>query len=115
MDIEMTPYQALLACEKAAGSQSALSRALGVSQPTVWRWLQSSRRMPAEHVLRAEAFFGVSRHLLRPDIYPREVDLAPHPSAIGEPYVECGPILPARVLSHHGNKSANLAGRDAGR
>lgn len=113
MDNISTPYEALLACEKSAGSQSALSRALGVSQPTVWRWLQSSRRMPAEHVLRAETLFGVSRHLLRPDIYPREIDLASASSAIGEPYVECGPILSARTLSQHGNKPAGLAGRGA--
>lgn len=31
--------------------------------------------MPAEYVLMAERLYGVSRHLLRPDIYP--VDLPP--------------------------------------
>lgn len=35
--------------------------------------MQSSKRVPAEHVLRIEAATGVSRHSLRPDIYP--VDL----------------------------------------
>ncbi len=33
--------------------------------------------MPAEFVLKAEAATGVSRHDLRPDIYPVEVPHAP--------------------------------------
>lgn len=36
------------------------------------------RQLPAEFVLRAERLYGVSRHWLRPDIYP--VDLPPAPS-----------------------------------
>jgi len=60
-----------------AGSQSALARALGVSQPTVWHWLNQTKRLPAEHVLRAEQLYGVSRHDLRPDIHPVERLLAP--------------------------------------
>jgi DNA-binding transcriptional regulator YdaS (Cro superfamily) len=109
MTNEPTPYEALLACERSAGSQSALARSLGVAQPTVWRWLQSSRKMPAQYVLKAEALYGVSRHALRPDIYPREMDFAPSPSAIGEPYYECGPILSARAQSRHGNRSDIVA------
>lgn len=35
--------------------------------------MQSSKRVPAEYVLKIEAATGVSRHDLRPDIYPREV------------------------------------------
>lgn len=54
----------------------------GVSQPTVWRWLNQSKQLPAEHVLTAEAATGVSRHLLRPDIYPLEVP-GPHAGFIG--------------------------------
>ena len=45
---------------------------LGVSQPTISNWMCRSKRMPAEHVLTAERIYGVSRHDLRPDIYPRE-------------------------------------------
>lgn len=47
-----------------------MARDLAVSQPTVWRWLNQSKQMPAEYVLRAEEIYCVSRHLLRPDIYP---------------------------------------------
>ena len=50
----------------AAGGVSALSRALGLSQPTVSNW----RRIPSERVLAAEAATGVPRSELRPDLYP---------------------------------------------
>ena len=72
-----TPYEALLAAVDAAGSQSALARAVGCSNTAVWKWCQSSKRMPAEFVLKAETATGVSRHELRPDIYPVEVPHAP--------------------------------------
>lgn len=72
MDIALTPYAALLKAVEKAGSQSALARIAGVTQPSVWKWVQSSKRVPAEYVLDIEAATGVSRHDLRPDIYPRE-------------------------------------------
>jgi DNA-binding transcriptional regulator YdaS (Cro superfamily) len=49
-----------------------------VSATAVWKWLNSSKRLPAEHVLAVEAATGISRHLLRPDIYP--ADLGPSPA-----------------------------------
>jgi DNA-binding transcriptional regulator YdaS (Cro superfamily) len=66
----------MLAVER-AGSQSALARAVGISATAVWKWVQSSKRVPAEFVLRVEASTGVSRHVLRPDIYPIEHPAAP--------------------------------------
>lgn len=72
MSTATTPFDALKALEARAGSQSALARALGVTQPAVWHWLNQSERLPAEYVLKAEQLFGVSRHDLRPDIYPIE-------------------------------------------
>lgn len=54
------------------GSQSAFARFLGVSQPSVWAWLNQDKPLPAEFVLKTEAETGISRHELRPDIYPRE-------------------------------------------
>lgn len=72
MVISISTQEALQRLEAAAGSQSALARALGVSQPTVWHWLNVTRRIPAEKVLKAESLYGVSRHELRPDIYPVE-------------------------------------------
>lgn len=66
-----TPFEALKAAVDRSGSQSEFGRLCGVSQTAVWKWLQSSKRLPAEHVLAVEAATGVSRHDLRPDIYPR--------------------------------------------
>ena len=54
-----------------------MADAFKVSQPTVWRWVNQSKQLPAQHVLAAEAATGVSRHDLRPDIYPVEVPHAP--------------------------------------
>lgn len=60
-----------------AGSQTAFAVICEVSQAAVWKWVQSSKRLPGEHVLRVEAATGVPRYHLRPDLYP--VDLAPGP------------------------------------
>jgi DNA-binding transcriptional regulator YdaS (Cro superfamily) len=65
-----TPFEALELAVQIAGSQSALARICGVGQPAVWKWLQSSKRVPAEHVLPIEAATKVSRCYLRPDLYP---------------------------------------------
>lgn len=70
MDVALTPFEALKGSVDIVGSQSAFARLCGVSQTAVWKWLQSGKRLPAEHVLTVEAETGVSRHLLRPDIYP---------------------------------------------
>ena len=50
-----------------------MARDLSVTQPRVWRWLNQSKQLPAEYVLTAEKLYGVSRHDLRPDIYPRQI------------------------------------------
>lgn len=72
-----TELQALeAALEFVEGNQSAFARLIGVSQPTVWAWLNTAKRIPAEYVLKVEAETGVSRHDLRPDIYPQEKSAA---------------------------------------
>ena len=68
----MTPKAALKKAVKTVGSQNKLAGLLGVQQPSVWGWLNKGTRLPAEHVLKIEEVSGVSRHDLRPDIYPRE-------------------------------------------
>ena len=50
-----------------------MARLCGVKQPSVWRWLRIMHVLPSEHVLKVEAATGVSRHDLRPDIYPRDM------------------------------------------
>ncbi|MFZ1625569.1 MAG: YdaS family helix-turn-helix protein [Gammaproteobacteria bacterium] len=67
--MEKTPI--LRACD-AVGGQSALARALGLkSQGSVSGWI-ARNTVPAERVLPIESLTGVSRHELRPDLYPRE-------------------------------------------
>lgn len=75
---DMTRYEALLLCRDRAGSDSQMARDLEVAQPKVWRWINQSKQLPGEYVLRAECLYGVSRCHLRPDLYP--VDLPPAPS-----------------------------------
>jgi DNA-binding transcriptional regulator YdaS (Cro superfamily) len=47
-----------------------LALTLGVSDELVRLWRHGRRRIPAERVLAIEAATGISRHALRPDIYP---------------------------------------------
>lgn len=64
--------QAILRACNAVGGQSALARKLNLgSQGTVSSWILRGR-LPAERVLEVEAATGVSRHELRPDLYPRD-------------------------------------------
>jgi TorA maturation chaperone TorD len=50
---------------RVAGGVGALARKIGISQPSVSNW----SRIPAERVLSVEAATGVSRAVLRPDLY----------------------------------------------
>lgn len=66
--------EALLDACKAVGGQSALARKLGMkSQGSVSDWIAAGR-VPAERVLAIESVSGVSRHRLRPDLYPIETN-----------------------------------------
>lgn len=53
------------------GGQSAMARLLGRAQASVWAWVNKGTPVPAEHCFAIEEATGVSRHDLRPDIYPR--------------------------------------------
>lgn len=114
MDATATPFEALNAAVTRSGSQSAFGRLCGVSQTAVWKWLQSSKRLPAEHVLKVERETGVSRHLLRPDIYPNDIagtELPAHGDVVtsGAPVVACD-----RSATLHPASSEHPAGRTAG-
>ena len=50
---------------RAAGGVTELARRVGISQPSVSNW----SRVPAERVLAVEALTGVTRAILRPDLY----------------------------------------------
>lgn len=70
-------FEALKRAVTVLGGQSAMARLIGVTQPTVWAWLDRAKPLPAEHVLKVEEATGISRHDLRPDLYPREATPAP--------------------------------------
>jgi DNA-binding transcriptional regulator YdaS (Cro superfamily) len=46
-----------------------LAKELGINKSSVTSWIQR-RGVPPERVLEVEALTGISRHDLRPDIYP---------------------------------------------
>lgn len=54
------------------GNQSKFAEAIGTSQQLVSYWIRKGKELPAEFVLKTEAETGISRHDLRPDLYPRE-------------------------------------------
>lgn len=60
--------------EKTDVKQTDLARRIGVTPGMVWQWVHSHRQIAAENVLTIEKETGgkVSRHDLRPDLYPRE-------------------------------------------
>lgn len=58
------------AAEK-VGGQAALAKRLGITSQAVNR-MCATGRVPAERVLAIEEATGVSRHELRPDLYPVE-------------------------------------------
>lgn len=68
----LMPNEALKRAVDALGGQTATARLLGLAQASVWAWLRKGKPLPAEHVLAVEEATGISRHDLRPDIYPRE-------------------------------------------
>lgn len=72
MAVEHHSDSALAKAVRWMGSQSAFARLIGRAQQTVNDWLRDGRPLPAEYVLTVEAATGISRHELRPDLYPVE-------------------------------------------
>ena len=77
----LTRFEALKAAVKAVKTQRNFAQECGVSESNVSQWLSRTKQLPAEYVLIAERISGVSRHDLRPDIYPRAVPAEHRPSA----------------------------------
>lgn len=59
--------------DKEGVTQTEFAERCDVSQGMVWQWLNKKRRVAAERVLTVEAATGgkVSRHEIRPDLYPK--------------------------------------------
>lgn len=63
-----SPEQALQRAIRAAGGAAKLAAELRISRPAVAQW----SLCPALRVLDVERLTGISRHDLRPDLYPAE-------------------------------------------
>lgn len=77
MALEHESDSPLAAAVRMAGSQTAFGALIGKRQSVINDWLREGRPLPAEHVLTVEKATGISRHALRPDIYP--IDESPSP------------------------------------
>jgi DNA-binding transcriptional regulator YdaS (Cro superfamily) len=64
----MDGTRALREAIEKAGGVVALARELGITHPAIAQW----RSCPPLRVLEVERITGVSRHRLRPDLYPEE-------------------------------------------
>ena len=83
MALEHESSTALAKAVRIAGSQSAFGRLIEKRQSVINGWLAKDRPLPGEFVLTIERTTGVSRHDLRPDLYPLD-STAQAPVADGE-------------------------------
>lgn len=69
-----TRFEALMMVRNQFASDVEMAAFFGVAQPTVWRWLNQTRQLPAEggYCLRAEELpTPIPAYWLRPDCYRR--------------------------------------------
>lgn len=74
--------RALMRAVAIAGTQVGLALKIGVTQQAVSKWLKTDGLIPGRHAEAVEKLTGVSRHELRPDVFPVQVLHAP-PAWIG--------------------------------
>lgn len=65
-----TPVDTMIA---ALGGPSSAAKALGIANPSVVMNWRTRGQVPAERVLEIETVTGISRHVLRPDIFGEAV------------------------------------------
>lgn len=58
----------LAAAVRKAGSPTALARAIGRQQPTVWEWLNVTGKVSAEDALAIERCFGTPAESINPTL-----------------------------------------------
>lgn len=87
MALHHTSDSALAKAVRKAGGQTALSRLIGCPQTTINTWLKRNWPVAPEYVLKTEEVTGVSRHDLRPDLYPRE---GANPTPAAQPLIDQG-------------------------
>lgn len=67
---DMSPFAAFEHAVVTAGGQSAFARMVGCTPGNISQLLKKRSNLPGRFVLIAERKTGVSRSLLRPDLYP---------------------------------------------
>lgn len=72
MEPAIPPHAVFANAVEAAGGQTEFARVCGCTQGNIWQLLQKKSLLPAQYVLKVESALGVSRHDLRPDLYPRD-------------------------------------------
>lgn len=50
-------------------TQAELARLIGKHPQQINRWIKKNTPLPAEFCIKVEAVSGVSRHVLRPDVF----------------------------------------------
>lgn len=73
MESAMTPAAAFEEAVRLAGGQTPAAALLGKRQPAISKRLKKRQPAKPEEVLPLEAATGISKHVLRPDLYPREI------------------------------------------
>ena len=82
MGIETSIATPLAEAVRRTGSQSAFARLVQRNQSTIYDWLDQGKPLPGELVLLVERETGVSKHDLRPDLYPADLAISA-PAASG--------------------------------
>lgn len=82
MATTLSPFDAFAAAVQAAGGQTEFARMVGCTQGNIWQLLKKRSSLPAQYVLKAEAGTGISRHDLRPDLYPPARRRVAQPKAV---------------------------------
>lgn len=72
----LSPAAAFASAVQLAGGQTEFAKIVGCTQGNIWQLLKKESPLPAQYVLKAEAGTGISRHALRPDLYPLEAKAA---------------------------------------
>lgn len=72
----LAPHAAFAQAVETAGGQTEFAKICGCTQGNIWQLLQKKSLLPPQYVLKVEAALGISRHDLRPDLYPRDESAA---------------------------------------
>lgn len=88
-DPALSPAAALALAVERIGSQTLMGQLLGITQGAVSKRLRRGQPCWAEATLLVEAKTGVSKHNLRPDLYPPARDPLGQPPA-AEPSLSAG-------------------------